>query len=886
MPKQNVSLQALNRGEISTLALARVDVERLKLSAETQKNFLPRVVGPAMLRPGLEYVTATAGNAACRLLPFVYSASDVALLEFTDSSLRVLVNEVPITRTAVTTTIANFSSGGSWSTSTSGGGTASTSGSVLTLNLGTVGGTATATQTVTLGTGASGVEHALRIAVTRGPLKFRVGTASGLDDLVATTRLDDGTHSLAFTPTTTFYIQFEAASILNKIVASITLEGAGVMALPTSYTASSLPKIRAAQSADVIFLACDGLQQRRVERRGTRSWSIVTYKADDGPFTTAYSDSTITLTPSATRGNITLTANKNLFKSTNVGGLYRLFNSGQNADTEVSAEDTFGNAIRVTGVGATRNLYYAVGGTWSGRVTLQRSFDGPDSGFTDVLSFTANVSPTTYNDGLANSIVWYRLGFKSGDYTSGTAGVNLSYGGGGDSGIVRVTGYTSPTQVSAEVLNDLSNTTATRDWREGAWSTRRGFPTAVELHEGRLWWAGNDRIWGSVSDAYNSFDIDYEGDAGPIDRTIGKGPIAKISWLISLVRLLMGTDRSVITAKSSSFDEPLTPTNFNLTTSSTQGTYSQLGCVKVDGRAVYVQASNRRVYEILFDVQEADYKTSDLTRLNPDIGLAGFVDLDAQRQPDTFVHLVRADGQVAVLLYDPQDQVEAWWRIETDGAVENVCVLPGTLEDKVYYVVRRTIGGVTKRYIERFARIDQCQGGTLSRCADSHVIYQGAATTTITGLSHLEGKNVVVWADGKDVGSKVVSGGQITLTTAASNVCVGLAYEALYKSSKLAYAAAGGTALTQKKKVDRVGLILANTHYQGLEYGPDESHLDPLPLMEMGKVTAPDTLWTAYDQDSISFPGQWDTDSRVVLKAAAPRPCTVMAIVVEMTTNG
>jgi len=35
-----------------------------------------------------------------------------------------------------------------------------------------------------------------------------------------------------------------------------------------------------------VYVACDTLQQRKIERRGARSWSIVLYEPEDGPFRT------------------------------------------------------------------------------------------------------------------------------------------------------------------------------------------------------------------------------------------------------------------------------------------------------------------------------------------------------------------------------------------------------------------------------------------------------------------------------------------------------------------------------------------------------------------------------------------------------------------------
>jgi hypothetical protein len=103
-----------------------------------------------------------------------------------------------------------------------------------------------------------------------------------------------------------------------------------------------------------------------------------------------------------------------------------------------------------------------------------------------------------------------------------------------------VTGFTSTTIVTVEVLSAFSSLNATADWSEGDWSDIVGWPSALRFHDGRLWFAGRDKIWGSVSDAYTSFDIDFEGDAGPINRSVGFGPVDTINWLLDLSRLIVG----------------------------------------------------------------------------------------------------------------------------------------------------------------------------------------------------------------------------------------------------------------------------------------------------------------------------------------------------------
>jgi len=886
MPKQNVAQHAFNRGTVSVLALARTDVDRLRLSAETQTNWMPRTLGPMMLRPGLGYKASTYNDAKARGIPFIFSAPDYAALEFSAGAFRVLVDDAPVTRPSISTTMDNFTVPASWTLA--GTGTSSIATDKLTLNLLTVGGTATATQLVTLA--SSGVQHAIRIVVERGPVRFRVGTSSGADDYIATTSLDTGTHSLAFTPTANFYVQFEGLSRVNKIVSSCTLESAGVMVLATPYDESDLTLLRTDQSADVVYIACTGHQQRKIERRGTRSWSFVEYKTEDGPFN-FNADTSVSLTPSAVSGNTTLTASRPTFKTTHVGALFQLTHTGQVGSATLTANDTYTTTIRVNGVDAGRVFSYSITGTWTGTLTLQRSFDSETTGFTDVTTHTGNIT-TSYDDTLDNSIVWYRIGFKPAAYGSGSAVVSLSFPGGSGTGVCRVLSFSSSTSVSVEVLDNFSNSTATFEWRESAWSDRRGWPSSVKLHEGRLWWAGNDRIWGSGSDDYTSYNDSEEGDAAPIDRSIGQGPIATINWLASTERLIAGADASIIQAKSSSFDEPLTPTNFNIKQFSTQGS-AALEAVKVDTRVMYVQASNRRIYQVVFDINIQSYKTADMTRLNEEIGLPGFVDIAVQRQPDTAIHFVRADGKVAVLLYDADDGVEAWWLVETDGVIEAAYVLPGTLEDNVYYVVKRTVNGQTKRYHEKWARIDECEGGTLNKQADSFIVYSGVATATITGLDHLEGESVVVWADGVDLSpgratqtTYTVTGGSITLGTTVTNAVVGLPYTATFKSAKLAYAAAGGTALSQSKRLDHLGLILAKTHQDGLYYGAEADTIWPLPNVEGAEDVSDTRVWDHYDEGMVEMPGIWTTDARLHLFGYAPRPVTVMAAIIAITTNG
>lgn len=895
MARDNVVLQAFNRGIISELGLARTDLKRTALSAIIMINWMTRVLGSTALRPGLQYVDGILNNSVVHHVPFVYSRSDKAIIEFTDQIMRVRVNEVPISRVAVSTTVTSgdFSSATGWTDSDESGATSTISGGTLQLK-GTGFNSAIRDQTVAVAVGDQNKEHALRIEIDRGPVTLRVGSSSGADDYISETTLGEGTHSLAFTPTGDFYIRFQNTRSFTTIVDSCQIEAAGEMQIASPYLEDDMKLLRADQSADVVYLACYGYAQYKIERRATRSWSLVKYLPEDGPFRNI-NTTNITIASSATSGDVTLTASKKLFKSTQVGSLIKLESSGQRVDISASGDGQWSDSIRVSGAGTARVFSVVMGGTWSGRVTIQRSF-GEEGNWTDWVSYTS-ITKTNLDDGFDNQIIYYRIGIDTGDYTSGTAILRLTWAGGSITGYARITGFTSDTQVSAVVLKNLGGITGTADWYEGSWSDRRGYPSAVKLHEGRLWWAGRGNIYGSVSDGYESFDSEVEGDSAPINRSIGFGPVDEIKWLLSLQRLIVGTDTREVVARSSSFDEPLTVTNFNLKAPSTQGS-GDVEAIKIDQTGIFVNGIGDKLFRLEFSDTSTlvDYNGVDLMELCPEVGRPSITRLAVQRQPDTRVHCVRSDGIAAVLVSQPAEEVLCWLLVETDGIIEDVFVMPGDTggtEDEVYYTVRRTVDGNTVRYLEKWAVEADCVGGTLNKQADSFIVYEGTATDTITGLDHLEGEEVIVWADGKDYSTGTgddqvtytVTGGEITLPDEVSAAVVGLPYKADFQSTKLAYANNLSTALGQRKRVDHLGLILKDTHINGLQYGKDFDNLDNLPRVINDIPYTEDTVFSSVDSGMFEFPGDWDTDSRICLRAHAPRPCTLLAAVIGMKTN-
>lgn len=867
-------LAVFNRGRISRLALARTDVSRVALSAEVQTNWMPRTLGAMSLRPGLQYIGQDAGDGAS--IPFVFSRDDTARIELTPNAMRVwdggnMLVERPSVAATVTNGLFATDLSGWTDASDAGGSGAWVAGGMQLVGSGTD--FAKYRQQVTVVAPDLAASHSLAIEVGSGSVLLRVGTTAGADDIFPQSALRTGQHSINFTPGGSFWIEFSTSLKNPTVVRSCEIAGSGPMVVRTPWaTVPECKSVRWTQSGDVIFCAAAGKRQQRIERRENNSWSVVDYDIENGPFLTE-NVTPVTLTPSALSGQITVTASAATFKAGHVGALFRLSSQGQRVESNLTAENTYTGAIRVTGVDKTRIFQVIRAGTWSGTLTLQRSI-GEIGSWEDVNTYNGN-GTKSFNDELDNSIVYYRIGFNTGDFTSGTAEVALDFGVGSITGTVRVTGFTSETEVSADVLVDLGATEATEVWAEGAWSDAQTWPSAVTITEDRLWWSGDGKNWGSVSDAFSNFDPDFEGDGGPISRTVGEGSVNSVNWMLPLQRLIVGTDGGEYSVRSNSFDEPITPSNYNSKAASTKGSGSY-PAVYADGRGYFIDRTGRKIYELEYDPSRYDFSALDATLLVPEIGDAGFVRLAYQINPDTRVHGVRADGTVAVMVRDAAEDVLCWVDLETDGEVQDVIVLPSGEGDRVFYRIKRNINGVDVFYNEEMAREDQCTGGAANCQADSYREGSGPINT----LDHLEGETVVIWGDGQDRGEEVVSGGAVS--GSYGNWVAGLPYEATYKSAKLAGQTSLGLSLTQRSRINAIGLILADTHAQGIQYGPDLDLLDDMPLYEDGAAVDQNAVWSMYDQDMIEFPGEWNTDNRVCLKAAAPRPCTVLAAVLNV----
>ena len=241
--------------------------------------------------------------------------------------------------------------------------------------------------------------------------------------------------------------------------------------------------------------------------------------------------------------------------------------------------------------------------------------------------------------------------------------------------------------------------------------------------------------------------------------------------------------------------------------------------------------------------------------------------------------MVSSSGILLGLTYVPEQQIGAWHWHDTDGAFESVCVVAEGAEDVLYAIVRRTINGVQKRYVERMR--PRASTLTDSFFVDAGLTYRGSPTTSLTGLGHLEGKTVSILADGAVHRQLVVTGGAITLDVAASTVHVGLPIVADIQTLPLALqmeAAGQGT----KKNVNKVFLRVAKS--SGISAGPTFDNLVPAKIRTTEPYGSPPALQTRLIE--VANRAAWTDDAQVCIRQSDPLPLTITALILDFALGG
>ena len=465
-------------------------------------------------------------------------------------------------------------------------------------------------------------------------------------------------------------------------------------------------------------------------------------------------------------------------------------------------------------------------------------------------------------------------------------------------GHFKITSVTSTTVVVGIVIVDLGiSSSTTTDFALGAFSDTTGYPSCVTFFEQRLVFAGTtaqpQTIFFSRSADYENFDDKYHetvADDDAIVYTIASNQVNAIRFLTATRTLIIGTAGGEFAADGGGTGEAITPTNILINKQSNHGAANVDG-ISLGNATLFLQRAKRKIRELAYNFDVDGYVAPDLTILAEHITESGITQMAYQEEPNSIVWCVRTDGQLLGFTYQREQQVTAWHRHIFGGSFgsgnavcESVEVLPtDDSEYQVWVIIKRTINGVTKRYVEYLHRFDFDETDDTSfNYLDSQLAYNGSATTTISGLDHLEGETVSVLADGSTHPNKVVSSGGITLDRSSTKVKVGLPYVSLLQTMRIDAGANNGTSQSKTKRIYEITARLYESI--GIEIGPDLNNMERIPFRSSANLM--DSGINVFTGDKeIEFRGNYETDGFIFVRQNQPLPLTVLSLYPRLITN-
>ena len=695
-----------------------------------------------------------------------------------------------------------------------------------------------------------------------------------------------------FSTTQTYMLEFGDQYIRFYKDNGQILSGGSAYEISTPYLEAELFDLKFAQSADVMYICHPNHEVEKLSRTGHTSWSLTDVDFTNGPYLdTNISTTTISSSAHTVGTGRTFTASANIFASTDVGRLIR------------------------------------------------------------------------FRDGYA-----------------------------------KVTGFTSATVVTVEILKDTGSASSSVDWSLGAFSDTTGHPSCVTFFEQRLVFAATlsqpQTVYFSKSGDYENMDANIGGtiaDDDAIIYTIASNQVNAIRFMTATRTLIIGTAGGEFAVSGGGADNAITPTNILIKKQSNHGA-ANVDAIAVGNATLFLQRARRKIRELAFNFDVDGYVAPDMTILAEHITEGGLTQVAYQQEPNQIIYATREDGELVGLTYQREQQVTAWHRhifggrfgiatltvsdyaniangtkltlTKSDGTTvdftsttgtagtnefktetnnnttatnlktainahadftatvssavvtitetshgatgyltiksfdstrltatsegkavaESVAVIP--TDDKEYQtwvIIKRTINGATKRYVEYLNELDFDETDNTSfNFLDSALSYSGSPATNISGLSHLEGQVVSILADGATHPNKTVSSGAITLDRSAKNVKVGLSFTSLLQTMRIDAGSQDGTSQGKTKRIFDITVRMFETI--GVEVGPDLSEMERIPFRSSADLMDEGIPPFTGDKE-VEFRGNYETDGFIYVRQTQPLPFTILSLYPRLVTN-
>jgi len=240
-------------------------------------------------------------------------------------------------------------------------------------------------------------------------------------------------------------------------------------------------------------------------------------------------------------------------------------------------------------------------------------------------------------------------------------------------------------------------------------------PSAVSYFQGRRWFAATNNkpttAFGTVSGNFTNFNVSKAvRDDDAVTGTLSSQQANAIRYLVPLGQFIVFTSGSEWLLSSSGVSSLITPSSISFNVQGYWGSMSVKPIV-VGSAALHITGNIEEdddnpkfsmVRDIRYTLESDNYTGTELSILASHLFVnKEIVDWDYAQIPFSLVWAVRNDGIMLSMAYVAEADLWAWSQHDTQGKFESVSSVREGGEDAVYVVVRRNIGGVFKRFIER-----------------------------------------------------------------------------------------------------------------------------------------------------------------------------------------
>jgi len=857
MARVAAQLTNFTGGELSPRLDGRNDLTKYSSGCKRLENFIVYPHGAAARRSGSTFVAEVAdSDNKTRLIPFEFSTTQTYMLEFSNLKIRFYKDNGSILEGDKTITAITQASPG-----------------VITCS-------------------SHGYETGDEILITAV-----VGMTELNDIRFLVVKIDANTFSLtdkdSVAINTTAYTAYSSAGTMNRVYTVV-----------TPYTTAQLFDIKFAQSADVMYITHPAHEVEKLSRTAHTAWTLTDVDFTNGPYLDQNITAT-TLNPSAhTVGTgITVVAsaitginNNTGFQSTDVGRLIQ-FVDGHGKITAVADTLNFTMEIIVDMGSATASANWSLGAFsdttghpscvtfFEQRLVFAGTTDQPQTIFFsksgDYENMDANIGGTVADDDAiiytiaSNQVNAIRFMTATRTLILGTAGGEFTVSGGGTDSAV------TPTNI---LIKKQSN--------HGAANV-----DAIAVGNATLFLQRAKR---KVRELAYNFDVDgyiapdmtilaeHITESGLTQMSYQQEP-NQIIWGVrddgELVGLTYQREQQVTAWHRHIFGGIVNIPIITVTDYANIVTGTRIVFQKSDGTLVTLTATTGTASAQEFKIETSNDVTA--ANLNASINTANTASgtgITSSVASNVLTITEVTPTGLAYLVIKSFDTTRLTAVSQTKAECESVAVIPtDNSEYQTWVIVKRTINGITRRYVEYINTFDFTEtDNTTFNFLDSSLSYSGAAATTISGLNHLEGQTVHILADGATHPTKIVSSGSITLDRASTDVKIGLGYNSILQTMRIDAGSQNGTSQAKTKRIYEITIRLYESI--GVEVGENLNNMERIPFRTSADVM--DQGLPPFTGDkAVEFRGNYDTDGFIFVRQTQPLPLTVLSLYPDLQTN-